>query len=202
MIVDIELADTGVPRSADSHAGPARTSRRPVRSEARPRGEAGRAFERPPTERSDATRRDQQPPSGLPVALLETARVPLLSIGLCRRPAARSGRTEGPNGGVSDGRSGETADPTEAVTESTQQRPRPGQYRARAEPRWPILLAVLVSIALQFALPNRHVLSPSFLFPAVEVVLLLAFVCGIRAAITRGRACDVGSPWRRDSHDH
>ena len=77
---------------------------------------------------------------------------------------------------MSDGRSGETADPSEAVTESTQQRPRPGQYQARAEPRWPILLAVLVSIALQFALPNRHVLSPSFLFPSVEVVLLLAFV--------------------------
>ena len=77
---------------------------------------------------------------------------------------------------MSDAGSGETADPSEAVTESTQQRPGPGQYQARAEPRWPILLAVLVSIALQFALPNRHVLSPSFLFPAVEVVLLVALV--------------------------
>ena len=38
------------------------------------------------------------------------------------------------------------------------------------------MLAVLVSIALEFALPNRHVLSPTFLFPAVEVVLLVALV--------------------------
>jgi uncharacterized membrane protein len=40
------------------------------------------------------------------------------------------------------------------------------------------LLAVLVSVALQFALPNRHVLSPTFLFPAVELLLLLALVLG------------------------
>jgi uncharacterized membrane protein len=46
----------------------------------------------------------------------------------------------------------------------------------RTEPRWPILVAVAVSIALQFALPNRHVLSPTFLFPAVEVLLLASLV--------------------------
>ena len=44
------------------------------------------------------------------------------------------------------------------------------------EPRWPIVLAVLVAIALQFALPNRHVLSPTFLFPTVEVLLLVVVV--------------------------
>ena len=37
---------------------------------------------------------------------------------------------------------------------------------------------MLVSVALQFALPNRHVLSPTFLFPAVELLLLLALVIG------------------------
>jgi uncharacterized membrane protein len=56
------------------------------------------------------------------------------------------------------------------------------------EPRWPILVAVLVSIALQFALPNRHVLSPTFLFPAIEVVLLVALVVGNPARIGRRSA--------------
>ena len=54
----------------------------------------------------------------------------------------------------------------------------PGEREAPTEPRWPILLAVLASIALQFTLPNRHVLSPTFLFPAVELLLLLALVVG------------------------
>ena len=35
---------------------------------------------------------------------------------------------------------------------------------------------MLVSIALQLALPNRHVLSPTLLFPAVEGLLLIALV--------------------------
>ena len=68
------------------------------------------------------------------------------------------------NGGVNDAGSGQRADQSDAATE------------APVEPRWPVLLAVLVSISLQFALPNRHVLSPTFLFPAVEVVLFVALV--------------------------
>ncbi len=38
--------------------------------------------------------------------------------------------------------------------------------------------AVLVSVAMQLALPDRHVLSPSVLFPAVEVLLLIVLAIG------------------------
>jgi uncharacterized membrane protein len=37
-------------------------------------------------------------------------------------------------------------------------------------------LAVATAIAMQFALPNRHVLSPTFLFPAAESLLLVALI--------------------------
>jgi uncharacterized membrane protein len=37
-------------------------------------------------------------------------------------------------------------------------------------------LAVATAIAMQFALPNRHVLSPTFLFPAVESLLLVVLL--------------------------
>ena len=39
-------------------------------------------------------------------------------------------------------------------------------------------LAVLVSVAMQLSLPDRHVLSPSVLFPTVEVMLLVVLVIG------------------------
>jgi uncharacterized membrane protein len=39
-------------------------------------------------------------------------------------------------------------------------------------------LAVFVSVLLQFALPDRHVLSPSFLLPVVEVLLLIVLMIG------------------------
>jgi uncharacterized membrane protein len=38
--------------------------------------------------------------------------------------------------------------------------------------------AVLVSVAMQFALPDRHVLSPTVLFPTVEVLLLVVLLIG------------------------
>jgi len=53
-----------------------------------------------------------------------------------------------------------------------------GGSRPSAEPRWPIVLAVVVAIGLQFALPNRHVLSPTYLFPTVEILLLIALLVG------------------------
>jgi uncharacterized membrane protein len=56
------------------------------------------------------------------------------------------------------------------------------------ERRWPMAVAVLVSIALQFALPDRHVLSPTFLLPAVEVMLLIALVIGDPGRIDRRSA--------------
>lgn len=34
-------------------------------------------------------------------------------------------------------------------------------------------LAVATAIAMQFALPNRHIISPTFVFPAVESLLLV-----------------------------
>jgi hypothetical protein len=47
-------------------------------------------------------------------------------------------------------------------------------------------LAVASAIAMQFALPNRHVLSPTFLFPAVEAVLLVALLIGQHNVHTGG----------------
>lgn len=45
--------------------------------------------------------------------------------------------------------------------------------------------AVLVSVALQLSLPDRHVLSPSVLFPSVEVLLLAVLVVGDPGRIDR-----------------
>jgi len=47
-----------------------------------------------------------------------------------------------------------------------------------SESRWPVALGVATAIAMQFALPNRHVLSPTFLFPAVETLLLVVLLSG------------------------
>ena len=55
----------------------------------------------------------------------------------------------------------------------------------RAERRWPMALAVLVSAAMQFALPNRHVLSPTFIFPTIELLLLVVLMVGDPGRIDR-----------------
>src|SRR5258705_10862586 len=47
-----------------------------------------------------------------------------------------------------------------------------------SESRWPMALAVATAIAMQFSLPNRHVMSPTFLFPAVESLLLVVLLSG------------------------
>ena len=60
----------------------------------------------------------------------------------------------------------------------------PGTAR-RAERRWPMALAILVSVALQFSLPDRHVLSPSFLFPTVEILLLVVLMIADPGRIDR-----------------
>jgi uncharacterized membrane protein len=44
------------------------------------------------------------------------------------------------------------------------------------EQRWPAALAVAAMIALQFLLPNRLSLGPSWLFPAVEAVVIAVLV--------------------------
>lgn len=46
-------------------------------------------------------------------------------------------------------------------------------------------LAVLVSAVLQFALPNRHVLSPTFIFPTIELLLLVVLMVGDPGRIDR-----------------
>jgi uncharacterized membrane protein len=50
------------------------------------------------------------------------------------------------------------------------------RLQVQAEPRWPMAAAVLASVAMQLSLPDRHVLSPSVLFPTVEVLLLAVLV--------------------------
>ncbi len=45
--------------------------------------------------------------------------------------------------------------------------------------------AVLVAAAMQFALPNRHVLKPTFLFPTVELLLLAVLMIGDPGRIDR-----------------
>jgi uncharacterized membrane protein len=44
---------------------------------------------------------------------------------------------------------------------------------------------VLVAAAMQLALPNRHVLQPTFLFPTVEVLLLVVLMIGDPGRIDR-----------------
>src|SRR3954471_22616591 len=55
----------------------------------------------------------------------------------------------------------------------TTQSPPPPRY---SESRWPMALAVATAIAMQFALPDRHLLSPTFLFPAAESLLLVVLL--------------------------
>jgi uncharacterized membrane protein len=55
----------------------------------------------------------------------------------------------------------------------------------RGERRWPMALAVLVAVALQFALPDRHVIQPTYLLPVAEIVLLIVMVLGDPGRIDR-----------------
>ena len=70
-----------------------------------------------------------------------------------------------------------------AVEESRADAPRPP--RGLGERRWPMAAAVLVSVAMQLSLPDRHVLSPSVLFPTVEVLLLVVLVIGDPGRVDR-----------------
>ena len=51
--------------------------------------------------------------------------------------------------------------------------------------RFPAVVAVLVAVALQALLPNRLVLGPRLLIPALEVALLLALVVANPVRLTR-----------------
>ena len=70
--------------------------------------------------------------------------------------------------------------------------------QVRGEPRWPMATAVLVSVALQLSLPDRHVLSPTVLFPTVEVLLLVVLTMAVGLYISnfrppRAHVLEVGS---------
>ena len=80
-----------------------------------------------------------------------------------------------------------------AVEESARILPRPS--RGPGERRWPMAAAVLVSVAMQLSLPDRHVLSPSVLFPTVEVLLLVVLVIGDPGRVDRRSPVLTASPW-------
>jgi uncharacterized membrane protein len=58
------------------------------------------------------------------------------------------------------------------VTLTPRARPLPGMQATRGEPSWPASLAVVVAVVLQMVLPTRFALSPHWLLPALELVLL------------------------------
>jgi hypothetical protein len=48
--------------------------------------------------------------------------------------------------------------------------------RTRGEPRWAVMLVLLVAICVQLALPDRLTISPHWLLPALELLLMAALV--------------------------
>ncbi len=44
---------------------------------------------------------------------------------------------------------------------------------ARSEPRWPATLTILVIVALNFALPGKFIVGPQWLFPLIELALVV-----------------------------
>ncbi len=67
----------------------------------------------------------------------------------------------------------------------------------RSEPYWPVQLTVLVAIVLQFTLPKRLTIGPSWLVPAFEGALLIGLAFATpkeleRQRSTRRRAVAIG----------
>ena len=60
-------------------------------------------------------------------------------------------------------------------------RPTPGEHR------WPVAVAVLVAIALQFLIPSRLALHPVFLLPTIEFALLVLLIVANPRRIEHGR---------------
>jgi hypothetical protein len=56
---------------------------------------------------------------------------------------------------------------------------------ARDDPLWPGQLAMLAAIALNFALPERLTVGPTWVLPSIEGVVLLALVVATRLHPTR-----------------
>jgi uncharacterized membrane protein len=57
----------------------------------------------------------------------------------------------------------------------------------RGEHRWPVAVAVLFAIALQFLIPPRLALQPVYLLPSIEFALLLLLVAANPRRIEHGR---------------
>jgi uncharacterized membrane protein len=51
-----------------------------------------------------------------------------------------------------------------------------------------MVLGVLLAVAMQFALPDRHIITPTYLFPVAELILLVALVVGDPGRIDRRSA--------------
>jgi hypothetical protein len=59
----------------------------------------------------------------------------------------------------------------------TDEQQRPAWKRpTRGEARWPVALAILVAVGLQWATPTDLAFDPRWLLPAVELALLAALV--------------------------
>jgi uncharacterized membrane protein len=61
----------------------------------------------------------------------------------------------------------------------------------RGEPRWPVAVAVLAAIGLQFLIPSALALHPIYLLPGLELVLLVLLI------IANPRRIEHGHPWVR-----
>lgn len=72
------------------------------------------------------------------------------------------------------------------AAERTERAVTPAWRRVTAgEPRWPVSIAVLVMIALQFGLPSELHLGPVWAVPAVELALLVTLVAANPGRIDR-----------------
>jgi uncharacterized membrane protein len=58
----------------------------------------------------------------------------------------------------------------------------------RTEPAWPALATVLFAIALQIALPDRVVIGPRWLLPALEAVMLITLLLASPLELEGGHA--------------
>jgi uncharacterized membrane protein len=72
---------------------------------------------------------------------------------------------------------------------SVPRRIEPAWHRAtEGEHRLPVALAVVIAIALQLLLPNRLVIRPAWLLPALEAALLVGLIAANPVRITRTSA--------------
>jgi hypothetical protein len=57
--------------------------------------------------------------------------------------------------------------------------------RTRGEPRWPVTLTILAAIGLELVLPNKLVVLPAYLLPALEIALLVGLIIANPVRIER-----------------